>query len=354
MGPRLAWIAVLCVGMVACSSNGSAGAEDAAAHDAAADGGADATADDAAPDAPLLTTCTGDPSACLWGRVLAPTYDQSVGLTAKLYRSMPYGTLPAIATHGTAGDGSFAFSGLDPLDHYYILVSAIGTARQAFGIKGPFKVPNTEGELTLTVDPFAIAEVYEDAAPGAATALTWISGRVFDGTGTFLTDASFTFEHGGVETACPYQPNRFGFSSYWYFFPSGVASADTYGLAATGGGLGATTVTGTLTRRLPPADPTLTAPTEGATVALGTGLDATWPDQPGYDYVVVIVRDATATSIWSSPAARLPEAGTETIPASAFPSAGAYTVAVQFSTANCVGSGCAYVGILVERGVTVQ
>ena len=129
--------------------------------------------------------------------------------------------------------------------------------------------------------------------------------------------------------------------------------AASCGVEATGGALGAT-VTGTLTPRQPAADPALTAPTEGATVTLGSGLEASWPDNPGYDYVLVMVFDSTSIRTWTSPLSRLPEAGTETIPAAAFPAAGAYTVTVQFSTANCVGSGCAYVALMMRRSVTVQ
>ncbi|MDP8999280.1 MAG: hypothetical protein M3O46_04140 [Myxococcota bacterium] len=303
---------------------------------------------------PSSQTCSGDPSACLFGTaqadgfILRPTL-----LRAKLYRTFPLGAATELASQIVAKDNTWAFSGLDPWAHYYVQLEPgfPRGARVASGAAtrvGPVSVPGSTGApLAVTVRPVQL-DVFEQSSAGSAMQVVAASAHLVEVSEGM---ASVSILVGATATPMPYDSTNRAY--YVQFAPPSPAQA-TYAVTTS-----PTTIAAQATWNLVADVPTfvgaIASPPAGAVVPLDTSLTVTWPPQPQADYERVDLF-LQGQSVYTSPQVEAQDKTSETIPMTNVATPGSYLLSVAFGKASCppTADGCVMANTVATEQITVK
>jgi hypothetical protein len=368
-------LAVASLPIAACttSDSGSGAVPDAGeagvTPDAGSDGGGTATCTGVVHQPPPFTNaCTGDPAQCLSGTAGTGFIASPSHRCASVYRTFPQGTAQPVQTQLIATDNTWAFDGLSPWAHYYVvLVDDFETATGGSSVPsivGPLTVPAgpaDAGALDASVKPVQVA-LLQSKAPGGSWQVQWASAHVFDPSlGEELLTAQVSVDIGGASTAMPWQSAEAGLgaSSYWVEFAQSPAAQPSYSVLTADPALGSRPVAWTLLADPPSFEGSITSPADGATVAASAPLAVTWAAVPDADFELteLFVRsDAGAwAGAYTSPQPNDATLATETIPAAALPP-GHYLLNLAFAKANCpvAADGCVLASAIAAVQFTAQ
>ena len=350
----------------ACGSNGSSPSPEGGTP-------ADATLDAvfAASDAePQLDaqTCSGDPTACLFGaaHIQAPD-DGGFGfpiapteIQASLFRTFPSAGVNPIAAQVVARDNTWAFSGLDPWAHYYVqfepgFPKKAGVARTVVTRVGPLAIPNgSAGPIDVQVKPVQL-DVFEASSPSVAATAEAASARLSEAS---EGASSVSIQTGNTATTMPYDATTHAYSLTFASPPP--AAQSTYQIVTSSGSGNATW---TLVANPPTFTGTIASPAPAAMLHAGDAIPVTWSPEPA-DYIVVELFVRTqgrwATVYTSSPPDSA-DASSEMIPGKLQDGgletpAGSYLLNVSFTNANCpaTADGCVHSSTVANEQLTIN
>jgi hypothetical protein len=297
-------------------------------------------------------TCSGDPSKCLHGTVVARGFNVPYAdAKVQVYTVYPYGNAkPAIESASTR-EGKFAFDGLDPGETYYLQAlakfkSSAGTFAVA-SVVGPLTVPSASA-LELHVRPVFL-EALEQRPAGGQLALSWASAHVYDpNTAKDLEGASVTLKVAGGAYPMPLGTNLSGQPSYFVDLSKlGLPAATQLAIDVAHPAFASGT-TFNLVAAPPDFDPQVTSPAEAAEIAVGHPITVAWKSEPRAAYALLqFFRKETGGAFavrYASDAPRPHTVTNETIPATAVDGAGAYLLNVQMARPTCPkeADGCVY------------
>jgi hypothetical protein len=291
-----------------------------------------------------------------------------------VYSSFPQGTAKPLQSQLVANDGTWAFSGLSPSAHYYVVVvddfrlgppgggPAVGSSISA--IVGPLTVPATSADagasLQVSVKPVQLA-MLENRPTGGSWQLQWASAHVFDPSSgaEIKSTAQVAVDVAGAPTAMPWVVDPIHGSLYFAQFSAATPAQASYTMTTSDPLLGAMPLSWTLVAAPPTFDGSITAPAGGATIPANAPLAVAWNPQPAADFELVelFARDATGawTLAYTSPQPDDSTAAGETIPGALLPP-GKYLLNVAFATANCPASadGCVFAEAVAVAQFTAQ
>ena len=309
------------------------------------------------------TACSGDTTTCLEGSVAVQGFTATpTQVEASLFREFPSTGAVALATVPIAEDGTWAFSGLDAWEHYYVEVQAgFGQSQDIAGFVGPLTVPVSGGPVAIQLKPAQLT-VLEQAAPGAPLQIQSALAYLFDSsTGAPLQGATVSILMGGTAVSMPWTsvPGSASDGYYVGFEVSPLPAQATYTITSSVAGASAPT-TWQLVANPPTFTPTLLAPAANATVPADQPLTVSWTAQPMADEEQVQLY-AQVSGAWS-PVYELPapvdeDGTTATIPGSYLAPAGQpLLVNVAFVQASCPASadGCVVGELIVPAQITPQ
>jgi hypothetical protein len=329
--------------------------------------------------APAKNDCTGDPSTCLSGTAFTAPLDGGPAeggsflaapshVCAFLYRTYPERASPTAApAQLVAMDGTWAFSGLSPWEHYYVQIvddfSYADAGATTVTIVGPVVVPVAGGQTVAVEAKPVELTLLETKLPGAAPVVQSAVARLSNpATGLKVEGAAaaqVTLDVGGAPTPMPWNA---AVSAFFVQFATPPPAQASYTITTQLAGAGAQTWT--LQADPPTFDGAITTPAPGGAVEAGAPLVVTWPPQPAADFELTEVfgqQDAggwNPTPIYVSPAPLESRATSETVPvaAGAYGAAGTYLVNVLFAKANCPAdaSGCVIASSIASSQITAQ
>jgi hypothetical protein len=292
---------------------------------------------------------------------------------ASLYRSFPQGTAQPLQTQLVANDDTWAFSGLQPWGHYFVVIiddfKVSGGAGPAVGssistIAGPLTVPaaapDAGAALHVQVKPVQLA-VLESRPAGVSWQVQWASAHVFDpSSGAEIKNtAQVTVDVGGAQTTMPWVNDPSRGSLYFAQFPAATAAQATYAITTSDPLLGAMPLSWSLVADPPSFGGAIMSPADGATVPANTALAVAWGAQPAadFEYTELFARnDAGAWSLaYTSPQPNDPTTTGETIPG-ALLLPGKYLLNAAFAKANCpaTADGCVLAEAVAVAQFTAQ
>ena len=323
---RLAWAALLLLLATACVSGGSG----------------------------PRTECTGDATACLTGTVTLQGFTATPAeLQVSLFREFPATGAVALTTVPIGAGGTWALSGLDPWEHYYLeALASFGQSQNVVRLVGPLSVPVSGGPVAVQLKPAELS-VIEQAAPGAALQLQSATAYLFDpSSGAPLQGATVSISVGGTAVPMAWTPVAGGDSGYFASFSTPTPAQATYTITTAAG------ASWQLVANPPTFTPTLSSPA-GATVPVNQPLTVTWPAQAAADEEIVQLFTQSGTG-WSptyeGPALDA-DVTTATVPGSAVGPAGQLLLLnVSFLQGSCPASsdGCVVGELIVPAQITPQ
>jgi hypothetical protein len=318
---------------------------------------------------PATNRCTGDPTMCLAGN--AGTHGsfavKPMQRCASVYRTFPQGTAQPLQSQLVANDDSWAFSGLSPWEHYYVVLIdnfriSTTSGNSIPAIIGPLTVPSgpaDAGTLDASVKPVQLS-LLESSAAGGPWQVQWASAHVFDpGLGAEIATAQVGVVIGATTTTMPWQgaDAAVGASSYFVQFAQPPAAQPTYGVLTADPSLGFAPPEWSLVAAQPSFQGSITSPADGANVPADAGLAVTWTPQPSADFELteLFVRSGGAwKAAYTSPRPNDPTSSGETIPS--LPGPGQYLINLSFAKANCppTADGCVFASAIAAAQFTAQ
>lgn len=314
---------------------------------------------------PAHWACSSDAAAaCLSGTAATKGFHtQPHVLVAELYRLFPLGSETPQAQETVATDGTWAFDGLSPWAHYFVLIVAdFGQSESVATFVGPLSVPAVGAPPAVTVQP--VQAVASEHGMGSAFEVDWASAHVFDpSSGAELQNgaASVAIDVAGSPTPMPWTSTG-GQNLYFVEFPKPPAAQASYTITASGQAFGSTPASWTLVPSPPTFTPTITAPANDAVVTASQPLTVSWPAQAGADYVSVglfELVDGGAAPVMpqdggaAAPAELSPDTTSTTL---SLPGSGTYLIDVYFTTAACptTSDGCVLSSAVAAAQITAQ
>jgi hypothetical protein len=312
-------------------------------------GGPDGGAQDGSYVVPNTESCTGAKTTCLFGTVSIRDFQaQPVASEVTLYKVFPHGN-PSVSTVPLARDGTFAFSDVPAWGHYYIHAQAtFGTgssARSVASIVGSFTVPGDNAPIAISIHPVYL-EILQQTAAGMPNSLAWASAHLYDPTtAAELSDATVALAVSGKTYPMPYTTNANGTMSFYATFPAGTTGGTSFKMTTLASAFGSTPLSWTLVGEPATFQGAILSPT--STASANEPLQVTWQAVPSASYSVTELFEQKGTGFettYISPETNAPNVTTETIPATALPSTGAYLLNESYANATCPASadGCVY------------
>jgi hypothetical protein len=311
---------------------------------------------------PKTEKCTGEATACLSGTFALDAFKAKPSATkVTLYRVFPHGDTATVSWTPVATDGTFAFSDIPSWGHYYLEAEARfgkGSSENAVtSIVGSFTIPAANAPIPLVVRPVFL-EVLQQAAAGMNTTLAWASAHLYDpASGAELTSGTVSLTANSKSYPMPYTTNAGGTMSFYATLPAGIAGGTSFAVVTSAPELGSTPMTWTLVGDPATFAGSITSPMGAAPT--NAPLTVTWTAEPMASYSVTelfIQNGSNFVSTYTSPTVNAPDVTTETIPASALTTSGAYLLNESYANATCpaTADGCVYNVSTAAENVTVN
>jgi hypothetical protein len=311
---------------------------------------------------PKTAKCTGDKTSCLSGTVAVDAFKAKPSATkVTLYKVFPHGETQMVSWSPVATDGTFAFSNVPAWSHYYLQPEArFGTGSNANAVDsivGSFTVPAANPSIPLVIRPVFL-ELLQQASAGMNTTLAWASAHLYDPmTGAELTEGTVSLTAGSQSYPMPYTTNAGGTMSFYAALPTGIPGGTSFAIVTSAPALGATPMTWTLVGDPATFAGSITSPS--GTAGVNMPLTVTWTAEPMSSYSVTELfqqKGSSFVSTYVSPTVNAPDVTTETIPASALPTAGAYLLNESYANATCpaTADGCVYNVSTAAESLTVN
>src|ERR1019366_3302353 len=152
------------------------------------------------------------------------------------FREFPSTGAVALARVPIAQDGTWAFSSLDPWQHYYLEVqAAFGQSMNAANFVGPLAVPESGTPIAVQLKPAQIS-VFEQSAPGAPLQLQSALAYLFDpSTGAPLQGATVSISVGATSVPMPWTNVTGTDYGYYASFSTPTPAQAAYTITVAGG-----------------------------------------------------------------------------------------------------------------------
>jgi hypothetical protein len=253
-----------------------------------------------------------------------------------------------------AGDGKWAFSGLDPWGHYYVeALAGFGQAQNVATVVGPLGVPGL-GSVSVQLKPAQLS-VIEQGAPGMPLQMQSAVAYLFDpSSGAPLQGATVSIVVGGKAVPMPWTDVAGGNYGYYATFPTPTPAQATYAITSSAGS------SWSLVANPPTFTPSVSAPANGAKVPSGQPLTVTWSAESEADeeLVQLFAQAGTGwTPDYQAPTPYDSDVTTATIPgASVGPAGQPQLLNVSFVHGNCPSSadGCVVAEVVVPAQISPQ